>query len=220
MNALSFTEENYLKSIFFLSRPGTKTVSTNALAERLQTRAATVTDMLRRLSDKDLIEYKPYKGAQLTEAGQQRAVAILRKHRLWETFLVEKLAFGWEEVHEIAEQLEHIQSTALTERLATFLGHPNYDPHGDPIPNAEGVFPKRANLTLDQVKAGQRLVVKGVKDSSTEFLRYIRKAGIGLGDELTVKDIERFDGSLQVMHHGKPLMLSAIAASNIYVKEL
>jgi DtxR family Mn-dependent transcriptional regulator len=220
MKQLSFTEENYLKSIFFLSTNAHNLVSTNALAQRLQSKAATVTDMLRRLAEKDLISYTPYKGAALSERGQKAAISILRKHRLWETFLVEKLEFGWEEVHEIAEELEHIRSAQLTEKLAAFLGHPDYDPHGDPIPNAAGVFPKRANFTLNNAKAGKRFAIKGVKDNSTEFLKYIRNTGIGLGDEIKVERVESFDNSLQLKHGSKTLTLSAMAASNIYVIEL
>lgn len=220
MKKLSYTEENYLKAIYFIGRPGDKLVSTNAIAERLDTKAATVTDMLRKLSEKKLISYTPYKGSKLTDPGLGAATAVLRKHRLWETFLVQKLDFGWEEVHEIAEQLEHIQSAKLTERLAVFLGNPQYDPHGDPIPNAEGVFPKREQLTLNQVEEGTRVMVKGVKDTSKEFLRYIRKTGIELGNELEVLNIESFDQSMTLQHKGETLNLSEIAASNIYVKPL
>lgn len=220
MKTLSYTEENYLKAIYFIGRPGDTLVSTNAIAERLDTKAATVTDMLRKLGEKKLIIYTPYKGSKLSEEGLRAATAVLRKHRLWETFLVQKLDFGWEEVHDIAEQLEHIQSSKLTERLASFLGNPQYDPHGDPIPNSEGVFPKREQLTLDQVKVGNRVMVKGVKDTSKEFLRYIRKIGMELGDEIEVLNVEAFDQSMTLLIKEQNLNLSEIAASNIYVKTL
>lgn len=220
MKKLSYTEENYLKAIYFIGRPGEKMVSTNAIAERLKTKAATVTDMLRKLGDKKLIDYKPYKGSKLTAEGLQAATAVLRKHRLWETFLVDKLDFGWEEVHAIAEQLEHIQSAKLTNRLAAFLGHPEYDPHGDPIPNEQGVFPKREQLTLDQVEAGQWVIIKGVKDTSTDFLKYIRKMGIELGDEMQVVSVESFDKSMILNFSNQKLNLSSMAASNIYVTQL
>lgn len=218
MPHISYTEENYLKAIYFLA-PEKGMVSTNAIAERLDTKAATVTDMLRKLGEKELLHYTPYKGCRLSLAGKKVAVSVLRKHRLWETFLVEKLEFGWDEVHDIAEQLEHIRSPKLTERLAAFLGHPKYDPHGDPIPNVEGVFPQRENLTLDQVEPGQKVLVTGVKDTSAEFLRYIRKLEIDLGHTLVIDHIERFDRSMQVRAGEHDLMLSALAASNIYVQK-
>lgn len=219
MTKLSLTEENYLKAIYFIGGTS-QLVNTNAIAERLNTKAATVTDMLRKLKQKDLIEYQPYKGTRLKLEGKIKAIAILRKHRLWETFLVEKLAFGWEEVHEIAEQLEHIQSTELTERLSAFLGFPEFDPHGDPIPSKEGIFPKRDNITLDRVKPDSAVMVQGVKDSSTEFLNYIAKLGIQLGDQIAVKSVEEFDRSLLVEHKNQQYRLSALAAANLYIKEL
>jgi DtxR family Mn-dependent transcriptional regulator len=220
MTKLSLTEENYLKAIYFIGGNSNQLVNTNAIAERQQTKAATVTDMLRKLKRKDLIEYQPYKGTRLTESGNVVAVIILRKHRLWETFLVEKLSFGWEEVHEIAEQLEHIQSEELTERLSAFLGFPEFDPHGDPIPNKDGVFPQRDNFTLDRAKPQSIVIVQGVKDSSTEFLNYIAKLGIQLGDKIKVQSVEEFDRSLLVSHKNKEYRLGAQAAANLYIKEL
>lgn len=220
MTKLSLTEENYLKAIYFIGGTSNQLVNTNAIAERLQTKAATVTDMLRKLKQKDLIEYQPYKGTRLKSEGKTKAIAILRKHRLWETFLVEKLAFGWEEVHDIAEQLEHIQSAELTERLCAFLGFPEFDPHGDPIPNKEGVFPRRDNVTLDRVSPDTAVMVQGVKDSSTEFLNYIAKLGIHLGDQISVQSVEDFDRSLVVKHNKKEYRLSALAAANLYIKEI
>ncbi len=216
---LSLTEENYLKAIYFISGEEGHLVSTNAIAERLDSRAATVTEMLRRLKAKELIEYQPYRGSRLSKEGKSIAISILRKHRLWEAFLVQKLDFGWEEVHEIAEQLEHIRSPKLTERLAAFLGHPQFDPHGDPIPNAQGVFPLRDNYTLDKCQAGNVLLVTGVKDSSPDFLTYVAKLGIQLGDELRVLSQEPFDRSLLLKHGDNEYRLSALAAANIYVKE-
>ena len=218
MLELSTTEENYLKAIYFLNRPAGNQVSTNAIAERLQTKAATVTDMLRKLHEKKLINYTPYRGSQLTELGVDLAKKIVRKHRLWETFLVEKLDFSWDEVHEIAEQLEHIRSVKLTDRLEVFLGHPNYDPHGDPIPNKNGEVPLRENITLDQMKQGSTVVVSGVKDTSSDFLKYVARLGINLGDTLHISAIESFDGTLTIEHDSGTHQLSALAASNIYVK--
>ncbi len=217
---LSLTEENYLKAIYFISGSEGNLVNTNAIAERLETKPATVTDMLRKLKLKNLIQYEPYKGSRLSSEGQQIAVRILRKHRLWETFLVEKLGFGWEEVHELAEQLEHVRSTKLTNRLASFLGNPQFDPHGDPIPDANGVFPVREELTLDSADSGENLLVKGVKDSSPEFLSYVAKLGIRLGDEIEVLGREPFDGSMLLRHDQSEFRLSSQACSNIYISRL
>lgn len=217
---LSLTEENYLKALYFISGEEGNLVNTNAVAERLDTKPATVTDMLRKLKQKDLIAYQPYKGSRLTKEGRFLAVRILRKHRLWETFLVEKLGFGWEEVHDIAEQLEHVRSVKLTDRLSAFLGNPQFDPHGDPIPNEEGVFPLRENKTLDKAALGRALLVKGVKDSSTSFLNYVAKLGIRLGDQIQILSIEPFDQSVVVKHRETEFRLSAQACGNIYISEL
>lgn len=213
----SLSEENYLKAILFLSGQAQAPVSTSELATRLETKAASVTEMLRRLADKEWVKYRPYKGVYLSPSGRDLAAKVLRKHRLWETFLVEKLHFGWEEVHEVAEQLEHISSPKLTDRLAAFLGHPQYDPHGDPIPDPNGVFPKRPKRTLGDVPAGQQVLVQGVRDGDSDFLRYVRQLGIALGDELRVEEVTQFDQSRQVRHGDRLLTLSAIAAANIYV---
>ena len=216
---LSLTEENYLKALYFISGEEGNLVNTNAVAERLETKPATVTDMLRKLKQKELIAYQPYKGSRLTPEGRLLAVRILRKHRLWETFLVEKLGFGWEEVHDIAEELEHVRSAKLTERLSAFLGNPQFDPHGDPIPNENGVFPLRDNKTLDKAALGKPLLVKGVKDSSTNFLNYVAKLGIRLGDEIEVISIEPFDRSVLVKHGKAEFRLSAQACGSIYISE-
>jgi DtxR family Mn-dependent transcriptional regulator len=217
---LSLTEENYLKAIYFISGEQENLVNTNAIAERLQTKAATVTDMLRKLKKKGLVDYQAYRGTKLSVSGKGIAIKVLRKHRLWECFLVDKLDFGWEEVHEVAEQLEHIRSTKLTERLANYLGNPQFDPHGDPIPDAHGVFPKREELTLDKIKPDTTVIVTGVKDSSSSFLTYIAKLGIQLGDQLKVISIEPFDHSFCIEHHGEQHQLSALATTNVYVKSL
>ncbi len=216
----SFTEENYLKAILFLSAGTEKGASTNAIAERLETKAASVTDMLKRLNDKELLVYKKYQGVKLTPEGRQVATRTLRKHRLWEVFLVEKLGFGWEEVHEIAEQLEHIQSVELTNRLEAYLGHPKFDPHGDPIPDKDGHFPKRSELMLAECQAGDIAIVKGVKDSSPEFLRYLEKLAIGLGSEIEVQEVENFDNSMLVKLNGSGASnLSEAVCTNLYVKK-
>ena len=218
MSRYTFTEENYLKAIYFLSQDAEKGVSTNAISESLETKPSTVTEMLRRLREKGVLHYKKYQGAELTEEGEKVAISTVRKHRLWECFLVDKLNFGWEEVHDIAEQLEHIQSRQLTDRLEEFLGFPKYDPHGDPIPDKNGIFPHSSDLSLDNCKPGQTVKVRGVKDTSPEFLKYIAKLGIGLGDDIYILEIEDFDHSMMIAVHGKKLQLSSIACKNIFVQ--
>lgn len=217
----TFTEENYLKAIHFLSQDSDKGASTNAIAERLDTKAASVSDMLKKLSEKDLLIYRKYQGVNLTPKGLEVATRTVRKHRLWEVFLVEKLGFGWEEVHEIAEQLEHIQSVKLTDKLDAYLGHPKYDPHGDPIPDKEGRYPKRTETMLEECSPQSEIIIKGVKDTSPEFLRYLEKLGIGLGSKLHIREVEPFDGSMSVIiNQSSEASLSAAVCSNLYVHEL
>ncbi|MEQ9263513.1 MAG: metal-dependent transcriptional regulator [Owenweeksia sp.] len=218
MNNYTLTEENYLKAIYFLSRDADKGVSTNSISESLETKPSTVTEMLRKLKEKGVLHYKKYQGAELTEEGEKVAISTVRKHRLWECFLVDKLNFGWEEVHEIAEQLEHIQSRKLTDHLEEFLGFPQYDPHGDPIPDKNGIFPHSSNLTLDNCKPGKTVKVRGVKDTAPDFLKYIAKLGIGLGDEIEIIEIEEFDRSMRLSVHGQELHLSSLASKNIFVQ--
>ncbi|MBN8692954.1 MAG: metal-dependent transcriptional regulator [Bacteroidetes bacterium] len=217
---ISFTEENYLKAIFSLSRLyGDAEVSTNQISEHLNNKAASVTDMLKRLAEKKFIDYKPYKGVRLTEKGRKTAVKVVRKHRLWEVFLVEKLKFKWDEVHDIAEQLEHINSDELIEKLDLFLGRPKHDPHGDPIPDANGKFYAQKSIALAEAKVKQVLIVTGVSDHSTQFLQYLSQSGIGLGDHLKVDEVNSYDQSLKVKvnkNHG--LFLSHKVALNILVE--
>ena len=182
---LSLTEENYLKAIFALNSDQDLKASTNAIAEKLETKPSSVSDMLKRLNEKKLIDYKKYKSTTLTPKGREIAVSIVRKHRLWEFFLVEKLKFGWDEVHDLAEQLEHIQSKELTNRLDEFLAFPEFDPHGDPIPDKNGNFPTELTTTLNQFNEGKTLTVIGVKDHSSEYLNYLQGLSIGLGTVLT-----------------------------------
>lgn len=217
----SISEENYLKAIYSLSDHRSVQVSTNAIAERLQTQASSVTDMIKKLADKGLVAYKPYQGVQLSDQGYQYAIMIIRKHRLWETFLVEKLEFGWDQVHDIAEQLEHIQSPELTDRLDHFLGYPEQDPHGDPIPNAKGEFEPNKASRLGEMKVGETVRVVGVKDSSSEFLRHLDQIGIALGTHLEVLDIASFDQSLSLrLDGGSTTHISRQVAQNLYVKRI
>ena len=167
---MTLLEENYLKAIFHLYADTKKTVNTNAIAEVMNNKASSVTDMLKKLADKQLINYVKYQGVTLTKKGTQKAISIIRKHHLWEVFLVEKLNFSWDEVHEIAEELEHIQSEKLIERLDAFLGFPQKDPHGDPIPNKEGVFTTTIQTLLSELKQGDKGMCVTVKNTSKEFL--------------------------------------------------
>ncbi len=218
MSNYTLTEENYLKAIYFLSQHSEKGVSTNAISESLETKPSTVTEMLRKLKEKGVLNYKKYQGAELTGEGKKVAIATVRKHRLWESFLVDKLNFGWDEVHEIAEQLEHIQSRKLTDRLEEFLGFPKYDPHGDPIPDRNGVFPKSSDLSLDNCSPGSSVKVRGVKDTAPELLKYIAKLGIGLGDRIEILEIEEFDHSMRIVVNGQELQLSQLVCKNIFVQ--
>lgn len=188
---LSSTEENYLKAIYKLSEKTAEAVSTNAIAARMETAAASVTDMIKRLSEKELIHYEKYKGVRLSESGKQIATQLIRKHRLWETFLVEKLNFLWDEVHPMAEELEHIQSEELVNRLDAFLGHPKFDPHGDPIPDREGNFASNNHIPLSELPFGSRAIIVGVKDHTSTFLRYVEQLRLVLGTHILL--LERFD---------------------------
>ena len=173
--------------------------------------------MLKKLSDKGLINYRKYQGVTLTPKGTQKAIQIVRKHRLWEVFLVEKLNFSWDEVHEIAEELEHIQSDKLISRLDAFLGFPERDPHGDPIPNEEGVFTTTIKTLLSELNDGDKGVCIAVKNTSKEFLVYLNKVGIALENEIEIISKEPFDNSMTVLVNDQKVNLSAIVCRNIYV---
>lgn len=216
----SFTEENYLKIIYHLSTEQAGEVSTNAVAEVAMTKAASVTDMLRKLAEKNLIHYKKYQGVRLTEAGERVALAVIRKHRLWEVFLVEKLGFGWDEVHYIAEELEHINSTELVERLDGFLGYPKADPHGDPIPDRQGRMPEHQGQSkLSEILVGQTVTMIAVLEHSAAFLQHLDKTGLTIGCIIALEDTNEFDKSLYVrVNNGSPLFVSHEVARNLLVK--
>ena len=217
---LSFSEEIHLKSIFHLSIDQKNGVSTNAIAESLKTKAPSVTDMLKKLCDKELITYKKYQGALLTEYGKKTALNIIRKHRLWEVFLVEKLNFNWSEVHEVAEQLEHIKSQKLTNELDKFLGYPTKDPHGDPIPNIAGFIKYTTKVLLSDLSIGEKGKFVGVKDSSSAFLKFLDKRKIALGSNIEILHIEDFDDSLHIGLDETNLSISIKSANNIYVTKI
>jgi DtxR family transcriptional regulator, Mn-dependent transcriptional regulator len=206
---MTLSEENYLKAIYHLTTLNGTEVSTNAIAEKMETKASSVTDMLRKLAEKELIHYKKYQGVSLTQTGRLAAKMIVRKHRLWEVFLVEKLAFAWDEVHDIAEQLE---------RLDDFLGNPTEDPHGDPIPDREGRILKTEKQLVSELAEGQEGLCVGVRDTSSEFLQYLDKNGIALGAHITIVGREPFDGSLAIRVDGALHSISGKVAANLFVK--
>ncbi len=214
---LSLTEENYLKAIYHLSDGGQQTVLTNALAEAMNTKAASVTDMIKKLSQKDLIQYEKYYGVQVTAKGKAEALSIIRKHRLWETFLVSKLGFRWDEVHDVAEQLEHIQSQHLIERLDEFLGFPQVDPHGDPIPDGNGKLRTPPNVALDKVAVGYEGSILAVKSSDPQLLQYLDKIGAHPGKRVKVLSRERYDDSLEINIERKQHFISREVSQNILV---
>jgi len=215
---MTFSEENYLKTIYHLTTISDSEVSTNAIAEMMETKASSVTDMLKKLAEKDLVNYKKYQGVSLTEKGKLTAKMIVRKHRLWEVFLVDKLDFSWDEVHDIAEQLEHIKSEQLINRLDDFLGNPTEDPHGDPIPDANGQIVKTEKQLLSELSENQNGICVGVKDTSSEFLKYLDKQGISLGSKIEIMGKESFDLSLKLKLNGRELTISNKIASNLFVK--
>ena len=215
---MTFSEENYLKTIYHLTIISDAEVSTNAIAEMMETKASSVTDMLKKLADKDLVNYIKYQGVSLTNKGKLTAKMIVRKHRLWEVFLVEKLNFPWDEVHDIAEQLEHIKSEQLINKLDDFLGNPTEDPHGDPIPNAKGQIIAIEKQLLSELSENQIGICVGVKDSSSEFLKYLDKQGIALGSRIEIIEKETFDSSLKINLDSKELTISNKIAGNLFVK--
>jgi len=212
------SEEDYLKAIYALSY-NNKGASTNALANHLNMKASSITDMLKKLSDKGWVNYEKYKGASLNVNGKIIALSIVRKHRLWETFLVNKLNFKWDEVHEIAEQLEHIKSNELVDRLDDFLGNPKFDPHGDPIPNKDHeITDARKRSYLSEVEVNRDVIIIGVKDSSAQLLQYLEKENMILGKNIIVLEIHDFDKSLRISINGKELNISERVAQNLLVQ--
>lgn len=199
----SFTEENYLKAIYKLQEINSEVVATSALAQVMGVHAPSVTDMLKRMAGKKLVTYQKSKGVKLTERGRQVAVGIIRNHRLWEVFLVDKLGYKWDEVHDLAEQLEHIHSEDLTNKLDKFLGFPKADPHGDPIPDANGVLPKSKAVLLSSLNVGEQGTFTGVTDHTPTFLNYLDKTGFSLGSTVKVTSIEEFDQTVTVLVKSK-----------------
>ncbi len=197
------TEENYLKAIYRLGQENTQKVTPKGISDALGNSAASVVDMLRKLTEKQLIDYDKGKGVRLTAQGEKNAVLIIRRHRLWEVFLLQKLGYEWDQIHVIAEELEHIKDDSLPDRLDKFLGFPEYDPHGDPIPKANGKVPKSYSVTLANLKEGKVCRVAAVRDTSSTFLQYLLKLEIGIGTPIQLIEKISFDGSLVISIGGK-----------------
>lgn len=215
---LTKSEENYIKEIYTLEQKYKTDVNTNLLAEKIETKASSVTDMLKKLANKDLLIYQKYKGAKLNSKGEKVALSVVRKHRLWETFLVEKLNFSWDEVHDIAEQLEHIHSEKLTNELDAFLNFPKVDPHGDPIPDANGKFATIETICLSKLDIEEEGVFVEVKDDSDKFLKYLTKNNITIGARIKVVDKEDFDNSIKIEIDKKQFNISEHVIKNLYLK--
>lgn len=215
---LTESEENYLKAIYKLSEAHNGIVTTKEIADRVNTKPSSVSDMLKKLADKKYINYEKYQHISLTKTGEKLALKIIRKHRLWEVFLVEKLGFGWDEIHPIAEELEHIQSDELVDRLDNFLGNPKYDPHGDPIPSAEGKINAVKLKKLSEISAGETVIMTGVADHSTAFLKHLNKLGVSLSAKIKVKETNGFDRSMNIsVDGGKTQFISHEVAKSLLV---
>src|SRR6201996_4702458 len=210
----TFTEENYLKAIYHLSLPS-GCASTNQIAASLNTKAASVTDMLKKLAEKELINYTKYQGVTLTAPGEKIAVNIIRKHRLWEYFLVEKLNFKWDEVHDVAEELEHISSKELIDRLDDFMGNPKYDPHGDPIPDCNGKFKSHELKPVAALVVNNSGLISGVREHSAAFLQYLEKVQLTIGKKIKIAEINTYDHSVILQVEGKKVHISREVANNL-----
>ena len=219
---MSFTtsEENYIKSIFHLQQE-TGLVNTNSLAAEMQTRPASVTDMLKKLKGKKLLQYEKYKGFKLNEAGKKAALNVVRKHRLWEFFLVEKLNFDWDKVHSIAEEMEHISSEELVQRLDNFLGNPSFDPHGDPIPDKNGKIQVIKQQSLSEISFKKNVTVSSVSNQTAQMLDMLKHYNIAIGTQLMVLKKFEFDGSLEIkVSKQNACIISEQVAKNIFVHDV
>ena len=215
---ITLAEENYLKAILSISLNKDGKVSTNAIANEIGTSAASVSDMLKKLQEKKFIKYEKYKGVELSESGQNKALNILRKHRLWETFLVNKLGFNWSEVHDVAEQLEHIQSAELIDRLDIFLEHPKFDPHGEPIPTKEGEIASTNTTPLNELQVNTKGKIMGVSLDEKDFLDYLTKLNITIGTEITLLEKISFDKSLSIKIANTKQHISNDVAKHLLIK--
>ena len=220
LSNLSVAEENYIKSIFHLQR-SFENVTTNALAEHIKTKPASVTDMLKKLRHKNLLNYNPYKGFRLSREGNRAALNFIRRHRLWEYFLVNQLQFNWEEVHEVAEQLEHVSSKKLVDKLDAFLNFPKFDPHGDPIPDSNGKINQQEQMPLFELPLNTMAVITSVQNQSSDLLAFLSNRDIHIGTKLEVKQKLSFDNSIEVKIKNKQSFhISEQVANAIHVNPL
>jgi DtxR family Mn-dependent transcriptional regulator len=216
----SETIENYLKTIYHLSAGNSNIVNNKQLAEKLNVIPATVTEAVKKLHELKLVIYEKSYGTRLTTSGSKMALNIVRRHRIWETYLANELGFGWDEVHEIAEELEHIKNDKLIKKLSEKLGHPNFDPHGDPIPDEKGKIQKSNFIKLSEAKIKSNYKIMGVTDHSTTFLKYLEKHQLIIGASITIKTIEEFDNSIILICQKKEVSISPKAAECIIVETL
>lgn len=216
----TLTEENYLKAIYKLSLDEKQKITPTAIASSIEVNAASVIDMLKKLTDKNLITYEKKIGANLTAQGSRAAANVLRKHRLWEVFLFEKLKYSWDEIHEMAEQLEHVQDDNLADRLDEFLGFPQFDPHGDPIPKANGSIQQIPKTVLADKLIGDTCEVVAIKDTSSAFLQYLDALSIDIGSRITIDDIVAFDNTFVIRINETTRNVSEKFANSIVVKKI
>ncbi len=216
---LTHAEENYLKAIYKIGETNNCAAQTTEISVAINTTTASVTDMLKKLSEKKIVNYEKYHGVTLTDEGLRTARTLIRKHRLWEVFLCEKLGYGWDECHDMAEQLEHIRSEDLSERLDSFLNYPHFDPHGDPIPDKNGVYTRREQQLLNTLQVGESGIIAGVCENSSAFLQHLSRIGFCLGVELTVVEVFPFDGSqtIKINDADTPMQISRDVNKNIFV---
>jgi len=217
---ITLTEENYIKEIYHLGKQGLEMVNTNAISNVMKTKASSVSDMIKKLSEKGYLDYIKYQGVRLTKQGINIAIHIIRKHRLWEVFLVEKLNFKWDEVHEVAEHLEHIRSEKLINELDAFLGYPKYDPHGDPIPDKMGHFDPMDKILLSHAEIGKSYKCVGVKDTDSTFLKYLDSNKIALGTIIDIIYREPYDHSIKIKLNNAETLVSLNVAKNLYIKKI
>jgi DtxR family Mn-dependent transcriptional regulator len=211
------SEENYIKAIYHLQQEAER-VNTMLLASTLETKPASITDMLKKLKTKRLLDYKPYYGFKLSAEGNKVALGIIRRHRLWEFFLAEKLKFNWEEVHEMAEDLEHVSNRKLIDKLDAFLGYPKFNPHGDPIPDQDGKIQKEEHVLLSELKVKAQGRVTKIKSHSTKIIDLISHQQINIGSKITVKKVFEFDESMEIVIDGKTTKnISQQLAKNIFI---
>ena len=215
---ITLSEENYLKAILSINLDTNTIVSTNEIANLLDTSAASVTEMIKKLQEKKLVIYEKYKGVTLSKSGCKKAIEILRKHRLWETFLVNKLYFSWSEVHDVAEELEHIKSQKLTDKLDHFLNYPKFDPHGEPIPTKNGIIHPTKRITLSEMLVNSNGIIMGVALDDKEFLDYLTKLNISIGTNVQALERITFDQSMKIKIESKLEHISEDVAKNILIK--